>query len=145
MALIKRSEWPSIVNGPWLSDFFDTDRFFDSDLLRKQSVPAVNVKETEKGFEIEMAAPGLAKKDFSITVENRILTIATEKEEEKEEKEGNYTRREFSYNSFSRSFTLPEGVNEEDVQANYAEGVLRLNVPKKSIAEPKLRKAIEVK
>jgi len=145
MALIKRSELPSFVGGTWLSDFFDTDRFFDSDLLRKQSMPAVNVKENEKGFEIEVAAPGLAKKDFNITVDNRVLTISSEKEEEREEKEENYTRREFSYSSFSRSFTLPEYVNEDDVKANYADGVLRLSVPKKTITQPKVKKAIEVK
>ena len=145
MALIRRSEWPSLIGSSWLPDFFDTDRFFDSDMLRKQSVPAVNVKENEKGFEIEVAAPGLAKKDFNITVDNRVLTISSEKEEEKEEKQDNYTRREFSYSSFSRSFTLPEDVNEDDLKANYADGVLRLTVPKKTIAQPKVRKAIEVK
>jgi HSP20 family protein len=128
-----------------MSDFFDTDRFFDSDLLRKQSVPAVNVKENETGYEIEVAAPGLSKKDFNINVENRVLTISSEKEEEKEEKEENYTRREFSYTSFSRSFTLPEGVNDEDVKASYADGVLRLAVPKKEVSQPKVRKAIEVR
>ena len=109
MALIKRSEWP-LVSGSWLNDFFDTDRFFDSDVFRGQSVPAVNVKETDNAYEIEVAAPGLTKKDFNITVDNRMLTIASEKEETKEETEKNYTRREFSYTSFSRSFTLPENV-----------------------------------
>lgn len=144
MALIKRSDWP-VLGNTWMSDFFDTDRFFDSDWLKKQSVPAVNVRETEKAYEIEVAAPGLSKKDFNITVENRVLTISSEKEEEKEAKEENYTRREFSYSSFSRSFTLPEGVSEEDVKASYADGVLRLAVPKKEVSQPKVRKAIEVR
>ena len=112
MSLIKKTDWPSLLNGPVLSDFFDNDRFFDADWLRKQSVPAVNVKETEKTFEIELAAPGLTKKDFEISVDNGMLTISSEKKEEKEEKEKNYTRKEFSYSSFSRSFTLPENVNE---------------------------------
>ncbi len=145
MALIKRSELPSLIDGSWLSDFFDTGRFLDSDWLRKQSVPAVNVKETEKSFEIEVAAPGLTKKDFNITVENRVLTISSEKTVENEEKEENYTRREFSYSSFSRGFTLPEDVNEEDVKANYVDGVLRLTVPKKITVKPKVIRAIEVK
>lgn len=118
MALVKRSEWPSLLSGAWLSDFFDNDRFFDSDWLKRQSVPAVNVKESEKEFEIEMAAPGLSKKDFNITVVKGILTISSEKEEEREEKEKDYTRREFSYNAFSRSFTLPEYVSEDDIKAN---------------------------
>ena len=145
MNLIKRSDWPSLVNGPWLSAFFDNDRFFDSDWLKKQSLPAVNVKETDKNFEIEVAAPGLSKKDFKITVDNGVLTISSEKKEEKEQKEKDYTRKEFSYSSFSRSFTLPENVNEDDVKANYENGLLKLDVAKKVITQTKDKKAIEVR
>lgn len=145
MSLIKKTDWPSLLNGPVLSDFFDNDRFFDADWLRKQSVPAVNVKETEKSFEIELAAPGLTKKDFEISVDNGMLTISSEKKEEKEEKEKNYTRKEFSYSSFSRSFTLPENVNEEDVKAYYEDGILKLHVAKKAIGTSKPKKAIEVR
>src|SRR5262245_69411 len=119
MALIKRSEWPLMAGSSWLSDFFDTNRFLDSDWLRKQSGPAVNVNETETGYELEVAVPGLTKKDFNITVENGVLTISAEKETTSEEKQENYTRQEFSYSTFSRFFSLPEGVNEEDVKANY--------------------------
>ena len=145
MSLIKRSEWPSLMTGTWLSDFFDNDRFFDSDLLKKQSMPSVNVKESDKDFEIDVAAPGLTKKDFKIAVDNGVLTISSEKEEEKEEKEKDYTRREFSYNAFSRSFTLPENVNEEDIKAMYQDGILKLNIAKKNITVSKAKKAIEVK
>lgn len=145
MSLIKRSDWPLLMNGNLLSDFFDNDRFFDSDWFKKQSVPAVNVKEKEKSFEIEVAAPGLSKKDFNIMVENGVLTISSEKKEEKEQKEKDYTRQEFSYSSFSRSFTLPENVNEDDVKANYEDGLLKLTVAKKVINQPKAKKAIEVK
>lgn len=145
MSLIKRSDWPLLRNGNLLADFFDNDRFFDSDWFKKQSVPAVNVKEMEKSFEIEVAAPGLSKKDFNITVDNGVLTISSEKKEEKEQKEKDYTRQEFSYSSFSRSFTLPENVNEDDVKANYEDGLLKLTVAKKVIAQPKAKKAIEVK
>jgi HSP20 family protein len=144
MTLMKKSDWPSLINGNWLSDFFDNDRFFDSDWMRKQSVPAVNVKETEKGFDIELAAPGLSKKDFNITVENKVLTISSEKKEEKEEKEKEYTRREFSYSSFSRSFALPENVNEENVHATYTDGLLKLSLTKKALPKEKATKAIEV-
>jgi HSP20 family protein len=144
MTLIKKSDWPFLTNGTWLSDFFDTDRFFDSDWMKKQSMPAVNVKESDRGFEIEVAAPGLSKKDFNIKVEDRILTISSEKKEEKEEKEKDYTRKEFSYSSFSRSFALPENVNEEDVKAQYTDGVLRLNLTKKALPKGKETKAIEV-
>jgi HSP20 family protein len=145
MTLIKRSDWPLLMNGNLLSDFFDNDRFFDSDWFKKQSVPAVNVKETEKNFEIEVAAPGLSKKDFKITVDNGVLTISSEKKEEKEQKEKDYTRKEFSYSSFNRSFTLPENANEDDMKANYEDGLLKLSVAKKVITQPKAKKAIEVK
>ena len=143
MTLMKKTDWPSMINNSLLSDFFDGDRFFDSDWLRKQSVPAVNVKETEKTF--ELAAPGLAKKDFKISTENGVLTISSEKEDEKEEKENDCTRREFSYSSFSRSFTLPENTNEDDIQANYEDGILKLHVAKKMMGQPKVKKAIEVR
>ncbi len=145
MSLIKKSDWPFLTNGSWLSDFFDNDRFFDSDWMKKQSVPAVNVKETDKGFDIELAAPGLAKKDFNISITNHVLTISSEKKEEQEEKNKDYTRKEFSYSSFSRSFALPENVSEDDVKAKYEDGVLKLNVVKKALPQPKAEKAIEVR
>lgn len=145
MALIKRSEWPLLGNGSFLSEFFDNERFFDSDWLKKQSLPAVNVKETDKTFEIEVAAPGRSKKDFNISAENGVLTISSETKEEKEEKQDNFTRKEFNYSSFSRSFTLPDNANEDDIKANYADGILKLEVAKKVIGQPKSRKEIEVK
>ena len=145
MSLIKRSDWPSLVTGSWLSDFFDTDRYFDSDMMRRQSVPAVNVNETDNGFEIELAAPGFEKKDFSITVDNGVLTIASERKEKKEKSEKNYTRREFGHQSFSRSFSLPENVSQDDVKANYQDGILKLHLTKKEITTSKAKKAIEVR
>jgi HSP20 family protein len=145
MSLVKRSEWPLLGNGSWLSDFFDNEKFFDSDLLRNRTLPAVNVKETEKNYEIEVAAPGRSKKDFKISAENGVLTISSEQKEEKEEKQKDYTRREFSYSSFSRSFALPENANEDDVKANYADGILKLEVAKKLVGQPKTKKSIEVK
>ena len=144
MSIIKRnSDWP-LLNGSLLSDFFDNDRFFDSTWLRKQTLPAVNVKETDKGFDIEVAAPGLTKKDFNIFLEDRMLTISSEKKEQKEEKEKGYTRKEFNYSSFSRSFDLPENVNEGDVRATYEDGVLKLTLMKKALPKEKNKKLIEV-
>ena len=144
MTLMKKSDWPSLMNGSWLSDFFDNDRFFDADWMKKQSVPAVNVKESEKGFDIELAASGLSKNDFNITVDNRVLTISSEKQEEKEEKSKEYTRKEFSYSSFSRSFALPENVNEDGVKATYDNGLLKVSLLKKALQQEKGRKAIAV-
>lgn len=133
-----------MLNGSLLSDFFDNDSFFNSSLSR-QSVPAVNVKENEKSFEIELAAPGLSKKDFKVIAENGVLTISSEKKFEEEKMEKGYTRREFSYSSFSRSFVLPENTNEEDVKASYEDGVLKVMVAKKVITQVKPLRAIEVK
>ena len=145
MSLIKRNEWPLLGNGSWLSDFFDTEKFFDSDLLKNRALPAVNVKESEKNYEIDVVAPGRSKKDFNISAENGVLTISSEMKEEKEEKEKDYTRKEFSYSSFTRSFVLPENANEDDIKANYADGILKLEVAKKNISQPKVKKAIEVR
>jgi len=145
MSLIKRSNLPSMMNGNWLSDFFDNNRFFDSDWLKNQTLPAVNVKETDKNFELELAAPGLSKKDFKVTADDGVLTISSENKEEQEKKEKDYTRREFSYSSFSRSFVLPENANADDVKASYEDGVLRLQISKKMVAQTKAAKAIEVR
>lgn len=114
-----------------LSDFFESDKFGFDDYFRKDWIPAVNVIDKKDGYEIEVAAPGLKKEDFKIRVENGMLTISSEQKSEKETKEGDYTRREFNYQSFSRSFTLPQNVKEEDIQANYTDGILRLMVAKK--------------
>ena len=145
MSQITRSEWPLLGSGSLLSDLFDNEKFFDSDWLKRQSLPPVNVKETEKQYEIEIAAPGRSKKDFSILAENGVLTISSEKKEEKELKEKGYTRKEFNYSSFARSFSLPENANEEEIKANYSDGILKLEVAKKVISQPKAKKAIEVR
>jgi len=145
MSLIKRSEWPLLGNGSWMSEFLNNENFFDSDWLKNRTFPAVNVNETEKTYEIEVAAPGRSKKDFTISAENGILTISSEQREEKEQNEKEYTRKEFSYSSFARSFTLPENANEDEIKANYADGILKLEVSKKVIGQPKVRRAIEVK
>lgn len=141
--ILRKSTLP-LFSENWLSDFFATDRFYDADWLKRvQEVPAVNVMEKEKEYEIQMAAPGLTKKDFNITVENGVLTISVEKDENKEEKLEDYTRVEYSYTNFSRSFTLPENVKTEKLDAWYENGVLRLVVPKE--VEVKVKpKAIEV-
>lgn len=125
-----------------LSDWPTPDALFDRDLFDFPSrlfptrlginVPSVNIRETPKEFTLEVAAPGLERKDFNIAVENRMLTISSEKEEKKEEKEGEdgYSRKEYSYNSFSRSFSLPENVKEDNIDAKYENGILTVHVPK---------------
>jgi HSP20 family protein len=98
------------------------------------TIPAVNIKETEKSFEVEVAAPGMSKKDFKIELDNNMLIISSEKKEEKtdEDKDGKYTRREFSYQSFQRSFTLPmDIIDEKKIEAKYKDGILTIVIPKK--------------
>ena len=110
------------------------------------TVPAVNIKETEKDFTIELAAPGKKKEDFNIEVNENVLTISSEIKSEKEDKtdDGAYTRREFKYSSFKRAFTLPETINEDKINASYEDGVLKLALPKKEEALPKPKRLIEI-
>ena len=97
---------------------------------RALTTPAVNITENKNHFEVSVAAPGCKKSDFNIDVEDNMLTISSEKEERKEEKEERYTRKEYNYSSFSRSFTLPEDVIKDKIEAVYEDGVLRLTLPK---------------
>jgi len=112
-----------------LSDFFNED-FFPSYSRNASSLPAVNIREDEKAFYLELAAPGMNKKDLHIDVKDDVLTISSEHREEKQEDLEGYKRREFSYSSFCRSFYLPEDVREDDIRAEYKDGVLNVEIPK---------------
>ncbi len=116
-------------------------------LPTSNSLPSVNIEETEKNFKIQLAAPGLKKEEINIELVNNVLTISSEKQKEKEEKEdsGNYYRKEFNYQSFSRSFTLPENANENKIEATYKDGILHVDVAKKQISYPKSVKNISIK
>lgn len=132
------------------------DRFFDSELMdwnrsnyssTDTTLPAVNVMENDNEYTIEVAAPGLNKEDFKVDYDNGRLTISSERKNEKEEKEeGKITRREFSYQSFQRSFTISENaVDAEKIKANYKNGILHLTLPKREEVKPKPIKQIEIK
>lgn len=108
------------------------------------STPAVNIVEGKDEFRIEVAAPGLNKEDFKINLENDQLTISVNKEVKKEENEERYTRKEFSYSSFTRVFTLPETVNGENIRAEHKDGILHIHVPKKEEAKPKPAREIAI-
>lgn len=109
------------------------------------TVPAVNIKENADSFEVEVAAPGMAKDDFRVTLDGNLLTISSAKQEENEEHQDNYTRREFSYQSFQRSFELQkEVVDQDNIQARYENGMLRLTIPKKEEAKQKEPRMIEI-
>ena len=145
MKMLKNSSlFPSLLTDRWIPEFFENERFFDSDWMKSVTVPSVNIRETEKEFFVELAAPGLTKKDFTIALENGLLTISAEKKVEKEEIEKNFTRKEFSYSNFSRSFMLPENVNEEKIEAHYEDGILKLQVLKRVVEKTKPKKEISV-
>lgn len=123
------------------------DHFLENDLFdlsnsnfseTNTTLPAVNVKEKKDAFEIEMSAPGLKKEDFNVELNNNLLTISCEKKDEDETKDedGKYTRREFIYQSFSRSFNLPDTIDKEKIDAKYEDGILTLSVPKKENVIP---------
>jgi len=114
-----------------LSDFLNED-FFPTFARNSSSLPAVNIREDEKAFYLELAVPGMDKKDLRIEVKDDVLTISAEQKEEKQEDLDGYRRREFSYSSFCRSFYLPEDVNGEKIGANYKDGVLNVEIPKLS-------------
>lgn len=154
MSLVKfrrRRPFGSLVT----QDFFDMDDFFDNRTLVRNmlpptfwngrtSEPSLNIKETDDDFEIELAAPGFAKKDFEVTIDDGFLNISVEKESSEEDKEDNYTRREFSYSSFERSLQLPESVKQEEIKAKYNDGILSFKLTKKEEAKKRTPKVIEV-
>ncbi len=106
-------------------------------------IPAVNIKEEKDKFVLEMAAPGMKKDDFQIDLDNYQLTISSEAKEENEEKKDNYARREFIYNSFGRTFTLPKSIDIDKIKADYKNGILNVTLPKKE-EEAKLTKQIKI-
>jgi HSP20 family protein len=135
-ALMKPGLFPSVFDDffkPW-NEWFDNG----GSLTRTATVPSVNVVENEQNYNVSVAAPGLKKEDFKIDLKGNMLTISSEKEEQKEEKEGKYNRKEYNYSSFSRSFTLPEDVNKDQIQAKYEDGVLNLTLPKKEEVKKKV-------
>ena len=143
----KRESLPSLFNDffrPWGS-FFDTNGGSLIDTLNPVTMPAVNISENKERFEVTLAAPGMKKDDFNIDVDGNTLTISAETKEEKELKDDRYTRKEYSYSSFSRSFSLPDGVNKEKIDASYENGILKLSLPKTEEAKKAASKHISVK
>ena len=139
----RRNQWlPSIF-----SNLFDDD--FAVMPARQFASPAVNIKESDKEFQIEIAAPGMTKEDFSVRIDNdEELVIALEKKNQKEEKneKANYLRREFSYTSYHQSFVLPENINLEAIQAEIVNGVLNIKLPKiQEVKKVPASRHIEVK
>lgn len=136
-------------------DFFDTEDLFENRLLqtnllnedfwnRKSQEPALNIKETEQAFEVELAAPGFSKKDFEVTIDEGCLNISAKKSESKEEADENYTRKEFSYHSFEKRLQLPDSIKDENIKAKYKDGILSFDLIKKEEAKAKKPKVIDI-
>lgn len=133
---------PSLLSDLWSpSSFLGRDMFdFDNGLFPSRlgiTVPTANIRETPKEFELELAAPGLDRKDFSIEINNHALTVSAEKEHESKEEDNGYSKKEYSFNSFCRSFALPENVKEDKIAAKYDKGVLKITIPKAKETEVK--------
>jgi HSP20 family protein len=137
----------STVPRNFVDEFFNDNflpRFFDwGTNWTNTNVPAVNVEETEKEYVIDVAAPGLDKKDFKVSLDENVLTISSQKEQSSEEKKEGYLRREFNYSTFSRSFTLPEDTDASQINAVHKNGVLSIAIPKHE-AKAKVSKEIKI-
>lgn len=125
---------------PW-NEWFDNGNLWN----RTMSVPAVNITEQKDAYLVSLAVPGLKKEDFTIDVDGSMLTISSRKEERREEKDKKFTRKEYSYSSFSRSFTLPEEINREKIEAKYEDGILKISLPRFEAAKKPSAKHIAVK
>lgn len=143
MKLLKSNSnlFPSIF-----SDLFEIDNLFGSFPMwdKETWLPATNIKEDEKSYEIEMAVPGMKKEDITAKVENGLLTISGENKEEKKENKSAYLRLEYKSDSFIRSFALPENANEESIVISYEDGILKLKVDKKPFDLKKGKKTITI-
>jgi len=140
LPLLRTNNWPNLVE-----EFFNNDvfpRFFDNET--KSSLPAVNIIEGKDDYKIELAAPGLHKEDFNLNLDNNVLTVSSQKEEKQESNEDKVMRREFSYYSFSRSFTLPDSVNSEKISATHKDGILQIMIPKKDEVKQKPKRDIKI-
>lgn len=138
------TSFPSIAS--WFDDFAlaDFPSLVNSNFNTGISLPKVNIKEEADAYIVEMAVPGFKKSNFNIDVDNKVLSISAEIEEKNEDTEEGYSRREFGYSSFKRTFTLPETVDEDKIEAKYNDGILFVNLPKREEAKQKPSRSIEI-
>ena len=130
----------------WIDEVFNRDlpSVFNANFNAGLTLPKVNIRETKDAYFVDMAVPGLKKSDFQIELDNKLLSISTEVEEKNELQEENFTRREFGYSSFKRSFSLPETIKEDAIKAEYKDGVLSIHLPKKEEAKQKPSRSIKI-
>lgn len=142
MSTLRKNNWlPSLFDDMLNRDWLEQKESFHH---IGKNVPAVNVKETDDEFKVELAAPGMKKEDFKIELNNDLLTISSEKKEENEETNERFTKREFNYRSFSRSFNLPDSIDTGSISANYVDGVLKVALPKREEAKVQPKRLIEI-
>ena len=134
----QRTFFPSLID-----DYVNNDWIFK--MTSSTNMPAVNIKELDKQFEIYLAVPGKNKSDFEIEVEDGLLSISSSIEENEQNEKAKFTRREFSYNSFKRTFTIPDNVDLTEVEAKYSDGVLQVRLPKRKEALPQPKKFIKIR
>ncbi len=130
---------------PGFNDVFESifnDTFFNDRMVTR--VPAVNISESENNYHVELAVPGLKKDDFKLNLEQNVLTVSVEQSAEHQDNQKNYNKREFSYSSFVRSFTLPESADDSNINASYTDGILTIDIAKREEAKA-VRRQIEIK
>ena len=145
MTLVKFNNQPNNTLMQGFNDVFDSifnDTFFTDRMVAR--VPAVNISETENNYHVELAAPGLKKEDFKLNLDRDNLTISVEQSSDPQENQKNYSKREYSYSSFVRSFTLPESADDSKIDATYTDGILRIDIAKREEAKM-VRRQIEIK
>lgn len=130
---------------PGVNDIFESifnETFFNDRMITR--VPAVNISETENNYHIELAAPGLKKEDFKLNLERNNLSISVEQTTDQQDNQKNYNKKEYSYTSFVRSFTLPDSADDSSIAASYNDGILRIDIAKREEAKA-VRRQIEIK
>jgi HSP20 family protein len=133
---------PSLVKSSLFDDeLFNNSVFGDFEYFRSKNVPKTNVIETDASFDVQLAIPGVKKSDLKIVVDKRVLTVSKEEKEEHEKKNDKYSLKEFSFTSFSKSFTLPDNVDTEGIKSKCEDGVLKITIPK---TEEKNKKIIDI-
>lgn len=145
MTLVKFNNNANSSLLPGFNDVFDSifnDSFFNDRMITR--VPAVNISETENNYHVELAAPGLKKEDFKLNLERNNLSISVEQSSDQRDNQRNYSKREYSYSSFVRSFTLPESADQANIEASYTDGILKIDIAKHEEAKA-VRRQIEIK
>jgi len=145
MTLVKFNNKANNTLMPGFNDVFDSifnDTFFNDRMISR--VPAVNISESENNYHVELAAPGLKKEDFKLNLERNQLNISVEQSAEHEDNQKNYSKREYSFSSFVRSFTLPDSADHGRIEASYTDGILRIDIAKREEAKA-VRRQIEIK